>query len=91
MHNTISQAATWGKWYWPIFLILVVMEFMPAEIYAIATNTANTLSDYSWHELGVPAQEGVPFVHNAAWFLTLGTYLVVSTWLAWHIWGGKFR
>lgn len=80
------QLVTWGYYYWPVFLILVSLGFLPAELYAVFTNTSNTLSDYAWYELGVNPSLGKPLIHSAAWFLTQGVYLVMVAWLWRHIW-----
>ncbi|MGH9436814.1 MAG: hypothetical protein ACRD22_02725 [Terriglobia bacterium] len=77
--------ATWGHEYWTWALIAIALLFLPAELYALFTNTANTLTDYSRYELHVSGQV-VLTRQSAAWVLTLGTYLVVTTWLCGHIW-----
>jgi hypothetical protein len=81
---------TWGPDYWPWVLIAVSITIGVPEIYAIATNTANTLSWYSWHELHVTP--GQPFSrHTAAWLLSQGLFLLMTFWLWLHIWYAQFR
>ena len=82
---------TWGNVYWPIFLIAVSVLFLVPEILALATNAANTLSDYARHELGVPVNSTKPVLHTAAWLLSLGAWLVGVFWLTKHIWFGEYN
>lgn len=89
MTLTRHGAATWGPHYWPWALIAVTVIIFGPELYALFTNTANTLSWYSQTELHV--RPLVPFTrHNAAWLLTQGVYLVVAFWLWLHIWYAYF-
>ena len=81
---------TWGPDYWPWLLIAVSLAVLGPEIYALLTNTANTLSWYSWHELQITPHEAFKR-HNAAWRLSQGTFLVVTFWLWLHIWYMTFR
>lgn len=82
--------ATWGRRYWPWFLVIVSVAFLTPEIFALCTNTANTLSDYAWHELHL-SLTAKRQVHDAAWFLTQGAYITVAFWLLMHIWYQQFR
>lgn len=81
---------TWGRLYWPYFLIVTSLAFMGPEIFALATNAKNTLSDYAWYELGVKAPTESFSAHSAAWLLSLGMWLVVAIWLTYHIWFERF-
>lgn len=86
----IMQHTTWGNTYWPWALIVVALAFTVPELYALFTNTMNTLSWYAWHELHVRPM--MPFNrHNAAWLLTQGLYLVMVFWLLLHIWYAEFQ
>lgn len=82
---------TWGRYYWPIALIVISILFMPAEVLALLTNTKNTLSDYAWYELDITVPTEKFTAHTAAWFLTLGMYITVVVWLFYHIWFERFR
>lgn len=82
--------ATWGHAYWTVFLLVTSALLIPAELYAVVTRPANTLSDFSWYELGVYPGEKF-FAHNAAWFLSQGVFLVLTLWLWAHIWYGEFK
>lgn len=84
------QQVTWGNNYWPYALIACSLIILGPEIYALVTNHANTLSDYVWRELRVSFKPGRT-VHTAAWFLTQGTFLVLNSWLLFHLWYGKYR
>lgn len=87
---TRALTPTWGYTYWPWTLIGIVVVVMVPEIYALATNVANTLSWYAWSQLHV--RPVVPFDrHSAAWFLSQGMFLVIVTWLVLHIWYAQFR
>jgi hypothetical protein len=81
---------TWGKAYWPIFLIAVSLAFLVPEIVALATNVKNTLSDYAWYELDITTPQEHFSAHTAAWFLSLGMWLVIAVWLTYHVWFQKF-
>lgn len=76
---------TWGHVYWPWYLAVTAIGFLTPELYALFTNTDNTLSDYAWHELGVSLSTK-PIVHSAAWLLTQGMFIVMAIWLVLHIW-----
>lgn len=83
MHQA-QQVMTWGRYYWPYFIILVTGLFGIPEIIALIVNPANTLSDYSWAELHVG--HSYPPLHTMAWLVSLiawGLFVVVITW---HIW-----
>lgn len=86
----MTGSATWGPSYWPWFLIIVAAAFLAPEIYALITNSANSLSDYAWGQLQV--HDGQRFdQHDAAWLLTLGVWITAAVWLTWHIWFYRFR
>lgn len=80
---------TWGHVYWPYFLIAVSVAFLTPEVYAIVSNTANTLSAYLWLELHVPARDQ-HWSHTAAWLLTQGVYGIVVFWLWRHVWWHQY-
>lgn len=76
---------TWGLWYWPLGMVAVSLWFLPAEIYALFTNTTNTLSDYSWYELGIyHATHITP--HTIPWYLSQIAWLVFVAVITAHIW-----
>jgi hypothetical protein len=81
---------TWGKWYWPVMLIVTSLLFLVPEIIALLTNFKNTLSDYARYELNVTTPTQQFSTHTAAWFLTLGVYITIAIWLFYHIWFEKF-
>lgn len=43
-----STGATWGQWLWPIWLGVSAGVFLAFEIYALVSNSANTLSAWVW-------------------------------------------
>lgn len=77
---------TWGRQYWPIYLIVASLGFLIPEVIALATNAKNTLSDYAWYELNITTPHERFSAHTAAWFLSLGMWLVIAVWLTYHIW-----
>jgi hypothetical protein len=78
-----THVITWGKYYWPIaLLIAAVGMFGIPELIALFTNHANTLSDYSWEELGV---HGVR-IDNVAWVFSLVVWLMFVVIITLHIW-----
>lgn len=83
-----SSTATWGPHVWPWFLIAVAGVFLALETYALVTNSANSLSDYAWTELGI---RGFRPVHSAAWLLTLGAWLTLAYFVTEHIWFRRYR
>lgn len=83
------MTVTWGSRYWTWYLIVAALGFLVPEIYALFTNTKNTLTDYSRNELHVVPGEAFA-AHNAAWLLTQGAYVLVVGWLLFHIWYDLF-
>jgi|HubBroStandDraft_2_1064218.scaffolds.fasta_scaffold376269_3 hypothetical protein len=81
---------TWGRYYWPVMLIITSALFLVPEIYALFTNFKNTLSDYARYELNITSPTEPFTAHGAAWILTLGAWLVVTFWLTFHIWFERF-
>ena len=81
---------TWGRQYWPVFLIVTSLAFLIPEVIALVTNAKNTLSDYAWYELNVKTPTEHFSAHTAAWFLSLGMFLVIAIWLVFHIWFETF-
>jgi hypothetical protein len=60
---------TWGLWYWPTGLVITSLLFFPAEVYALFTNSLNTLSDYSYYELHMQTATGrITNIHTIAWW-----------------------
>lgn len=78
---------TWGRQYWPFYIIFTAGLFLGPEIYALLTNWRNTLSQYSWNELHV--NPGIP-VHTVAWYISLMGWLLFVVVITAHIWWRKF-
>jgi hypothetical protein len=74
---------TWGRYYWPFFLVLVSLLFLGPELIALFTNAANTLSEYAWAELNVSPR--IP-VHTIAWWVSLLAFILAVFVLVAHIW-----
>lgn len=81
---------TWGRAYWPWFLIVTSLAFIVPEVVALIVNAKNTLSDYAWYELNVKTPHEAFSAHTAAWFLSLGMWLVIAIWLTFHVWFETF-
>ena len=79
------KVPTWGLIYWPIGMVIVSLIFLPAELYALFTNSANTLSDYSWHELGIDKAVHVSY-HTLAWYLSIISWALFVIIITGHIW-----
>ena len=82
---------TWGHTYWPIALtvasIVLGLLFFPAEIYAMFTNTSNTLSDFSRYELGVTTAFGAQtIIHTVAWWVSFLVWCGFVFVITLHIW-----
>lgn len=75
---------TWGKYYWPYFLILVSTIFGVPELIALFTNVRNTLSDYARLELNVSSTMSV---HTVAWWVSLTAWLLFAVVITFHIGG----
>ena len=75
---------TWGRTYWPAALsVLLAVIFIP-EIYALITNDQNTLSWWTWDELNVSSRQPVQD-WTAPHYLVFGGWLVLVSWLTWHL------
>jgi type II secretory pathway component PulF len=74
---------TWGKYYWPYFLILTSVIFLVPEIVALFTNVTNTLSWYARHMLNVSAHMTV---HTLAWYISLTAWILFVIVITGHIW-----
>lgn len=75
----------WGNWYWPAFLCAAFVLFAPAEIFALVTNSANTLSEYCWRELHVTRALELSG-HGAAWWASLVMWVIFFVVITLHIW-----
>lgn len=83
---------TWGKIYWPIFLIvegtLLMVGFLPAEIIALLSRVTNhldnTLSYYARTELHVTSS--IQDIHDVAWYASLIPWVIFVVWITGHIW-----
>lgn len=85
--------ATWGQWYWPIFVIVSAVWLLtgfgvPETIALIESHLVhepidNTLSYYSRRELNVSA---VWTIHTIAWYLSLACWTMFVCFLTSHIW-----
>lgn len=76
---------TWGKYYWPYFLILSSVLFLIPEIIGLITNASNTLSEYCWRELNVHSGLHLD-QHGIAWWLSLVAWLLFVVVITAHIW-----
>lgn len=74
---------TWGRWYWPAWIVTTVIAFGIPELYALFTNPGDTLSDYSWAELHIT--HGIPF-HSLAWGMSFCCWLLFVVVITLHIW-----
>lgn len=76
---------TWGLVYWPVGLTALSLLFLPAELIALFTNPANTLSDYCWHELNVTRAFTFD-AHGVAWWASFASWLLFVIVITMHIW-----
>ena len=87
---------TWGKWYWPAFLITsalwIIIAFGIPETIALLTRPMthldNTLTRYARDELNVST---TMTIHTVAWYLTLIVWIGVVIFLTGHIWFNLFN
>jgi hypothetical protein len=84
-----ATGATWGNWYWPAGLIAILAWFLPAEIYGLVNNSANTLSAWVWRSLKI-ARDMSMLEWSATDFLVFGAWLTLVVWLTGHFFFGRF-
>lgn len=77
---------TWGRYYWPYFLVLVTGLFGIPELIALFTNRANTLSDFSHYELNVTRATVMHGIMTVAWYASLAGWILFVVIITWHIW-----
>lgn len=88
--NLNGGGATWGAWYWPVWLGVAVAAFLGPEIAALVSGrSANTLSAWVWRTLQITRDEAITS-WGAADFLTFGVWLVLIIWLTFHFFFGRF-
>jgi hypothetical protein len=76
--------------YWPYGLLTVFGLFLIREVWALASGRPqDTLSWFAWRQLNIVAGQS-PSEWGAAAYLSFGMYLVVVSWLAYHVWFRKF-
>jgi hypothetical protein len=83
---------TWGRIYWPIFLILsglwILTAFLIPEVIALLSEVKNhldnTLSEYARTELHVSST--IQDMHDIAWWISLTAWVVFAVWATGHIW-----
>jgi hypothetical protein len=78
----------WGDVYWPIWLGVMTITMGVPEVYALITNTRNTLSDWVWDQLNVTTEQQLPW--TAAHYLVFGAWITVVSWLTWHFFFRRF-
>ena len=84
--KTLWSAAVW----WPVWLAAGAATFLLREVWALASGRPqDTLSDWTWHILKIAKNEPMS-AWSAADFLTFGCWLVLVTWLTWHLWFRRF-
>lgn len=77
---------TWGRLYWPFFIIVTSALFLGPELIATFTNRANTLSEYAWAELRVSGLA----IHDIAWYISIVAWLLFVVVITAHIWWRSF-
>lgn len=78
---------TWGRRYWPYWIIAVSLAFLIPELLALFTNGKNSLSQYVWDELGVSPHMTM---HTVAWWVSLIGVLLAFAIVVAHIWFREF-
>jgi H+/Cl- antiporter ClcA len=81
---------TWGRIWWPIYLLVSLAVFLGPEIFALVTNWRNTLSNWVWSSLKVSSGRFDIWHESAPWYLTLGCWIVLITWLTFHFFFRRF-
>jgi len=80
---------TYGLWYWPIWLGVILIGFLPAEIIGLIQGGQNTFSNWVWQYLKVAKNESIAN-WTATDFLLFGAWLVLIVWLTFHLFFRKF-
>jgi hypothetical protein len=76
---------TWGATYWPWFLTIASVFLLVPELFALVTNSFNTLSWYAWNklDLSVSVNQGMDTV---AWWGSLIVWVLFVIIITGHIW-----
>jgi hypothetical protein len=80
------RGPVWGDYYWPAFLFAVAVMFAVPEIYALCTNTINSLTDYVHLQLNVNTATVARGIHTLAWYASLAGWILFVIIITWHIW-----
>lgn len=88
---------TWGKLWWPVFLIIsslwLLTGFGIPEAIALVTQPGshldNTLSYYSRTELGISVATAAT-AHTWAWWLSFVVWMMFIIFITGHIWFDQF-
>lgn len=83
--QAIDQAS-WGNYYWPIWVVFMLVTLLGPELYALFTNVANTQSYWVWKTLGIDTGDTPSPWTTWTWshFLAFGFTVVLATWLIGH-------
>lgn len=81
---------TWGKFFWPYWIITTSLTFLGPELFALFTNVKNTLSDYARYQLNVNVAVSNHGIHTLAWWASFIAWVVFVAWITPHIWWAKF-
>jgi len=74
---------TWGHWYWTIWLGVLLVAFLPAEILGLVQGGQNTLSNFVWQYLRIAKNETM-WQWSATDFLIFGGWVTITVWLTAH-------
>jgi hypothetical protein len=69
-------------------MLVCAALFLGPEIYALVSNSANTLSAWVWRALKIHDHESFS-EWSALDYLTFGLWLVLVSWLSLHFWFGR--
>lgn len=81
---------TWGKDYWPIWLVCVLLTFLGPEVDGLIYNDKNTLTDWVRYALHISPGESIGQWSAADLLLFLAYASVFIVWLPFHFWFDKF-
>lgn len=88
---------TWGREYWPVFLIIsgiwLMLGFGIPEAMALVTGSAghidNTLSFYARTELNISVATAAT-KHTIAWWCSFVPWMIFLVFITSHIWFDQF-
>ena len=81
---------TWGRYYWPWWLLALLITFLGPEIYSLAVSAGNSLSDWVWTTLKIVRNETIGQWSATDLLLFCAYVAIFMCWLPWHFFFHRF-